>query len=115
MDFDPGHHSSLPARVHIAGTTRAAVGLVSSWVTPTSNLTVGDGDTRRAAALFAAFPCSVERVQPYFTRKNEKRDGSIHTLSRINCVFINLPVAELSTFLCHSHTTVSSGDKICAQ
>ena len=53
----------------------------------------------------------MEIVQPYFTRKNERPDGSIHTLSRIDRVFINLPMAELRDFQCHSHTTGSNGDK----
>ena len=65
------------------------IGLVSSWVTPIFVIWMR-GDTRGGATLLAAFPCSVEIAQPYFTRKNERRDGSIHTLSRIDRVFNNL-------------------------
>ena len=70
-----------------------------------------DGDTSRAAALLAASSRSVEIAQPYFTRKDDRRDGSIHTLSRIDRIFINLPTAELRDFPCHTHTVASIGDK----
>ena len=69
----------------------------------------GDGDTGRAAVLLAAIPRSVEIAQPNFTRKDERRDGSIHTLSRSDRMFINLPMAELRDFKCHAHT----GGAIC--
>ena len=39
------------------------------------------------------------------------RDGSIHTLSRIDRIFINLPMAELRNFQCHAHTVGSVGDR----
>ena len=41
------------------------------------------------------FSRSVEIAQPYFTMKNERRDGSIHTLSRIDRKFVNLPTLVL--------------------
>ena len=48
------------------------------------NPTFSDGNARHAAALIAAFPRSVEIAQPNFTRKGERRDGSIRTLSGID-------------------------------
>ena len=62
------------------------------------------------AALLTAFHRSVEHAQPHFTRKDERRDGSIHTLSRIDRIFVNLPVAELRDFQCHFHTIGSIGE-----
>ena len=47
-------------------------------------LTISDGDASRAAALFAAFPRAVEIAQPFSTRTDLRRDGSFHTLSRID-------------------------------
>ena len=61
-------------------------------------------DTGRAAALFAAFLRSVELAQLHFTRKDQRRDGLIHALSRIDRIFINLPMAEIRGFQCHTHT-----------
>ena len=43
------------------------------------NPTLSNGDAGRAAALLAGFPHSVEVAQPNFTRKDERRDGSVHT------------------------------------
>ena len=48
-------------------------------------------------------------LQPNFTRKDERRDGSIHTLSRVDRMFIILPVAELRDIRCHASTVGSSG------
>ena len=40
-----------------------------------------------------------------------ERDGSIHTLSRVDHVFINLPMAELRDFRCQNHSVRSIGDR----
>ena len=73
--------------------------------------TFSDGDASRAAALLAAFSRAVEIDQPSFTRKDMRRDGSVHTLSRIDRIFTNPPMAELRDFRCHSHTIGTIGDK----
>ena len=57
------------------------------------------GDASRAAALLAAFPRSVEITQPYFMRKDERRIGFIHTLSRIDRIFVNLSDGRVARFL----------------
>ena len=75
------------------------------------NQTFSDGDTSRAAALLAAVARSFEIAQPFFTRKDVRREGSIHTLSRIDRVFVNLPMADLRDFQCHSHTIGTIGDR----
>ena len=54
--------------------------------------TFSDGDTYRAAALLAAFLRAAEIAL----------DGAIYTLSRIDRLFINLPMAELRDVRCHS-------------
>ena len=74
------------------------------------NLTFSDGDASRPAVLLAAFTRSMEIAQPYFTRKDERRIGSIQTLSRIDRIFMNLPMAGLRDFRCHCRTIGSVGD-----
>ena len=52
-------------------------GRLNSW-----NQTLSNGDAGfciAAAAILAGFPHSVEVAQPNFTRKDERRDGSVHT------------------------------------
>ena len=73
--------------------------------------TCSDGDAIRAAALLAAFSRSVDIAQLFFTRKNMRRDGSIHMLSPIDRVLVNLPMAEMRDFQCRSHTVGTIGDK----
>ena len=73
--------------------------------------TFSNGDATRAAALLAAFSRSLEIAQPFFIRKDVRRDGSIHTLSRIDRDLLNLPIAELRDFQRHSHTIGITGDK----
>ena len=68
-------------------------------------------DTSRAAALSATVPRAVEIAETCFTREDLRRDGSIHTLSCIDRIFTNLPMAELRDFQCHSHTVGTIGDK----
>ena len=66
--------------------------------------TCSDGDDSRAAALLAAFFRAVEIAQPSFTRQDLRRVWSIHTLSRIDRVLTNKPMAELRDLRCHFHT-----------
>ena len=63
--------------------------------------TLIDGDASRAAALFVALSRSVEIAQPFFARKDVRRDCALHTLSRIDRIFVTLPMAELRDFQCH--------------
>ena len=51
--------------------------------------TFSDGDTGRAAVLIAAILRTVEIAEPNFARKDERHDGTIHTLSRIDRIFIS--------------------------
>ena len=74
------------------------------------NLTFSDGDASRPAVLLAAFTRSMEIAQPIFTRKDERRNGSIQTLSRIDGIFMNLPMAGLRDFRCHCRTIGFVGD-----
>ena len=71
------------------------------------NQTFSDGDASRAAALLAVFRRSVEIAESFAIRKDVRRDDSIHTSSRIDRVFVNLPIAELRDFPpCHLATSV---------
>ena len=72
--------------------------------------TFNDGDASRAAALFAAFLRSVEIAHPFFIREDVRRDGPIHTFTRIDRVFLHLPMAELRDFRCQTHTIGTIGD-----
>ena len=96
-----GHQPSLPTRRYVAGTSPATSCCGSLWPTypdgvgflfgnfnmcvpaegrlNPQNQTFSHGDASRAAALLAAFPRFVEIAQPFFTRKDVRRDGSIHT------------------------------------
>ena len=49
--------------------------------------TFSDGDLGRAAALLTALSRAVEIDRPHCSRKDSKRDGSIHTLSRTDRIF----------------------------
>ena len=69
--------------------------------------TASDGDTGRADVLLAAIPRTVEIAEPNFARKDERRDGTIHTLSRID----RISSAELRDFQCHAHSMGSVGDR----
>ena len=73
--------------------------------------TFSDGDASRAAAPPRHLsPALLRFAQPFFTRRVVRRDGSIHTLSRIDRMFLNLPMSELRDFQCHSHTVGTIGD-----
>ena len=96
---------------------------VSSLVTSTfvtqprvgSNLVTRPSAMVMLAALPPSSPLfsrSVEIAQPFFiTLTDVRRDGCIHTFSRLDGVFVNLPMAELRDFQCHSHTVGTMGDK----
>ena len=67
------------------------------------------GDASRAGALLAAFSRSVETAQPYFTRKDEKRHGSIHSL-RHRPRLCQSADGRVARFGCHSRTVRSIGE-----
>ena len=50
--------------------------------------------------------------QPNFIRKYESREGVKGTLSRIDRILANSPVAELTEYRCHTHTHASIGDRL---
>ena len=57
--------------------------------------------TTMSAVLLPALPPSLAPSRlpsPLFTRKDVRRDGSIHTLSRKDRIFVNLPMTELRDF-----------------
>ena len=75
------------------------------------NQTFSAGDASRAAAFLAAFSRSVEIGRPSFTRKDGRRDGSIHTLSWIDRTLTKIPMAELRDCRCYAHTIGCVGER----
>ena len=73
--------------------------------------TFSDGDLSRAAALLTALPRAVEIDGPYCSRKDSRRDGSIHTLSSTDRIFTIFQMAESRDFQCQSHTVETVGDR----
>ena len=67
------------------------------------NQTFTDGDPRKTAMFHSFFPQVLEIAQPDYTRTDSIAVGIIRTLSRIDRMFINLPVAEARDFHCYSH------------
>ena len=49
------------------------------------------------------FPLVLEIAQPDYTRRDSTALGIIRTLSRIDRIFINLPLPEARDFHCYSH------------
>ena len=84
------------------------------WVTSTSVIqgerrfrvwdqTFTDGDPRKTATFHSFFPHVLEIAQPHYTRRDSTALGIIRTLSRIDRIFINLPMAEARDFHCYPH------------
>ena len=67
------------------------------------NQTFTDGDTGKAALFHSLFPHVLEIAQPDCTRRDSSVIGIIRTLSRIDRIFITLPMAEARDFHCYSH------------
>ena len=67
------------------------------------NQTFTDGDTRKTAIFHSCFPHVLENAQPDYTRRDSTALGIIRTLSRIDRIFVNLPMAEARDFHYHSH------------
>ena len=66
------------------------------------NQTFTDGDRGKTAVFHSFFPYVLEVAQPFYTRRDATALGDIRTLSRIDRIFINLPMAEARDFRCSS-------------
>ena len=67
------------------------------------NQTFTDGDTGKAALFRSLFPHVLDIAQPDCTWRDSSVIGIIRTSSRIDRIFINLPMAEARDFHCYSH------------
>ena len=74
------------------------------------NQTFTNGDTGKAL-FHSLFPHVLEIAQPDHTRRDSTVIGIIRTLSRIDRIFINLPVAEARDFHCFSHVFENLGNR----
>ena len=68
------------------------------------NQTFTDG-----AMFHSFFPHVLESAQPDYTWRDSTALGIIRTLSRIDRIFMNLPMAEAEDFHCYSHVFWESG------
>ena len=75
------------------------------------NQTFTDGDTGKAALFHSFFPHVLEIAQPDCTMRDSSVIGIIRTLSRIDRIFINFPVAEARDFHCYSHVFENLGNQ----
>ena len=62
-----------------------------------------DSDTGKFALFHSFLPHVLVIPQPDYTRRDASVIGITRTLSRIDCIFINLPMAEVRAFYCYSH------------
>ena len=65
------------------------------------NQTFTDGDPGKTAVFHSFFPHVLEVAQSDNTRRDATALGVIRTLSRIDRIFINLPMAEARDFHCY--------------
>ena len=77
------------------------------------NQTFTDGDPRKTATFHSSFfsPHVLEIAQPDYTRRDSTAFGIIRTLSRIDRIFVNLPMAEARDFHCYSHVFENLGNR----
>ena len=73
--------------------------------------TFTDGDTGKAALFLSLFPSVLEISQPDYTWRDSFIIGVLRTLSRIDRVFINMPMAEARDFHCYSHVFENLGKR----
>ena len=71
--------------------------------------TFTDGDTGKTALFHSLFPHVLEIAQADYTRKDSTTIGITRTLSRIDRVFINLPLVEARDFHCYSRVFENLG------
>ena len=81
-------------------------GIFNVW-----NQTFTDGVAGKNAMFHSFFPNVLEIAQPDYTRRDSTVVGIIRTLSRIDRVFINLPMAEARDFHCYSHVFENVGNR----
>ena len=65
----------------------------------------------KTAVFHSFFPHVLEVAQPDYTRRDSTVLGIIRTLSRIDHIFINLPMAEARDFHCSSHVIENFGNR----
>ena len=75
------------------------------------NQTFTDGDTGKAVLFHSLYPRVLEIAQPDYTRRDTSFLGIIHTLSRIDRAFNNMPMAEARDFHCYSHVFENLGKR----
>ena len=95
------HWPSYPNAVGIIlGDFNICEGRFNVW-----NQTFTDG-----AMFHSFFPHVLEIAQPDYTRRDSTAFGIIRTLSRIDRIFMNLPMAEAQDFHCYSHVFENLGN-----
>ena len=67
--------------------------------------------TRERLPCSTHFPHVLEVAQPDYTRRDSTALGIIRTLSRIDRIFINLPMAEARDFHCYCHVFENLGNR----
>ena len=67
------------------------------------NQTFTDGDAGKTAMFHSFFPHFLEIAQRDYTFRDSTALGIIRTLSRIDHILINIPMAEARDFHCYSH------------
>ena len=67
------------------------------------NQTYTDGDAGKTAMFHSFFPHVLEIAQPDYTGRDSTALEIRRTLSRIDRILINLPMAEARDFHCYSH------------
>ena len=68
--------------------------------------------TRGKTAMFHSFfPHVLQIAQPGYTRRDSTALVVIRTLSRIDRIFVNLPMAEARDFHCYSHVFENQGNR----
>ena len=75
------------------------------------NQSFTDGDPGKTAVFHSFFPYVTEIAQSGYTRRDSTALGVIRTLSRIDRIFINLPMAEARDFHSYSHVFENPGKK----
>ena len=75
------------------------------------NQTFTDGDQRKTVMFHSFFPHVFEIAQRDNTRRDSSVIGITRTLSRIDRIFVNLPMAEARDFHCYSHVVENLGNR----
>ena len=86
--------------------TGVGIGRLNVW-----NQRFTDGDPRKTAMFHSFFPHVLETAQPDHTRRDSPALGVIRTLSRIDSIFLYLPLAEARDFHCYSLVFENLGNR----